>query len=121
MGKVFWIQGKTHLALHAKKLLKKLLPHQTVQARKWGREVQRLRNGEWDLTTWLSDMVDVLILDDVGSENITPITINALNRIIDDRLNKWMILTTNLTPNDIADRIDCRIASRLFRGAHGKL
>lgn len=58
---------------------------------------------------------DLMILDDLGTEMITPISISALYTLINTRLvnRKPMIISTNFTPNDIAVRYSAQIASRI--------
>ena len=62
----------------------------------------------------------VLILDDVGAENISGeysrgFSATALCEIVEKRLGKWTLLTSNLTTTEIADTYDARVASRLIR------
>lgn len=58
---------------------------------------------------------DVLVIDDAGAEHRTPATIGLLYTLLNHRLGKWTIVTTNLSPSDWAEA-DTRIASRLRRG-----
>ncbi|MBQ3378491.1 MAG: ATP-binding protein [Clostridia bacterium] len=59
---------------------------------------------------------DLLIIDDLGSEFTTPFVRAALFSIINGRLmnNKKMIISTNLSPNDISELYDERIYSRIM-------
>jgi DNA replication protein DnaC len=59
---------------------------------------------------------DLLIIDDLGTEITNTFTNSELFNIINSRLlsNKKMIISTNLTPGDIAERYDVRIFSRLI-------
>ena len=59
---------------------------------------------------------DLLIIDDLGAEpTIKNITNEHIYNIINERLvnNRPFIITTNLSPIDLIDRYDQRIASRL--------
>jgi DNA replication protein DnaC len=56
-----------------------------------------------------------LILDDLGAEKTTDFSLTSLYMIIDERINnfKRTIITTNLSLQDIEQKMDARIASRL--------
>jgi len=58
---------------------------------------------------------NLLVLDDLGAENITDFTTSMLYQLIDNRLaeEKPTIITTNLSIKQIRDKISDRIASRL--------
>lgn len=56
----------------------------------------------------------LLVLDDIGAENQTTAMISKLARLMESRLRKWTILTTNLDPNAWRER-DARISSRMVR------
>lgn len=58
---------------------------------------------------------DLLIVDDLGSENMFKnVTIPYLYKLIINRYNKNTIITTNLNANEIFQRYDNRISSRLM-------
>lgn len=59
---------------------------------------------------------DLLIIDDLGSEFVTPFVRSALFSIINGRLmnNKKMMISTNLSQDDLAQMYDSRILSRIF-------
>ena len=59
--------------------------------------------------------VELLILDDLGSEKTSDFTIQSLYLIIDRRNRnlKPTIITTNLSLQEIEEKLDARIASRL--------
>jgi DNA replication protein DnaC len=70
----------------------------------------------WDLAI---DM-DVVVLDDVGAEvdrfkNDLPV--ENLRLILEERRDKWTLITTNLFPEDFADKWDDRVADRLYRNS----
>jgi DNA replication protein DnaC len=56
----------------------------------------------------------LLLLDDIGAEHQTGAMLGRLSRILDSRLRKWTIITSNLSPDDWMER-DARISSRLIR------
>lgn len=70
---------------------------------------------------------DILVLDDLGAETgaitsdktATDFTTKVLYAIINGRMNKPTIITTNLTSNDIKNMYDSKLVSRMFRGAQG--
>ncbi len=66
-----------------------------------------------DIEEYLS--IDLLIIDDLGSEFTTSFTVTALFNLINTRLiaKKPMIISSNLSLNDIGDKYDERILSRI--------
>lgn len=60
--------------------------------------------------------VDLLIMDDLGTEQDTSFYTSTVYNIINTRLNKGLptIISTNLTPKEVEKKYDPRIASRLF-------
>ena len=59
---------------------------------------------------------DLLIIDDLGTEMTNQFSVSCIYNIINTRINsqKPMIVSTNLTRNEIRDRYSDRITSRLF-------
>lgn len=59
---------------------------------------------------------DLLVIDDLGTEFITPFTASVIHNIIDTRLlrKKPTIITTNLSPVELEKKYDPRIVSRLI-------
>lgn len=59
---------------------------------------------------------DLLIIDDLGTEMTNQFTVSCLYNIINTRINhsKSMLISTNLTQNEIRERYSDRITSRLF-------
>ena len=59
---------------------------------------------------------DLLIIDDLGTEFTGNMIVSSLYNLINMRLleNKSMIISTNLTGNEIQTRYDNRIVSRIF-------
>lgn len=57
-----------------------------------------------------------VVLDDIATENDRKGDVTAaLERIIAGRKNKWTLITCNLSLQQIAERLDTRIASRMLR------
>lgn len=61
---------------------------------------------------------DLIILDDLGAEKVTEFVGQELFNIINHRLNRQlpMVISTNLSPPEIEETYDQRIASRLLFG-----
>ncbi len=59
---------------------------------------------------------DLLIIDDLGTEHITQFTVSVLYNLINERCNnsKSMIISTNLTPEELKVTYKPRIFSRLL-------
>lgn len=108
--------GKTHLGKAIIDVLKKELKHLLVQWWPWQEVVTMYRNGEYGIVEHLVHNPHVLLLDDIGAENITNPVRAMLTRIADGRLEKWTIWTSNLLSDHIGTEIDVRIASRMYRG-----
>lgn len=70
---------------------------------------------------------DLLVLDDLGAETgavttestATDFTTRTLYAIINGRMNKPTVITTNLSSKDMAKMYDSKLISRMFRGAEG--
>ena len=118
--------GKTHLARAVFKRLKNFRYYDHPQLGisqthamsfiDWRELADQLRNGEhyrMDAITkaWL------VVLDDIGSEyDPSGFLASRLDRIVNARLGKWTIFTSNLPLKDVASRLDVRIADRMGRG-----
>lgn len=61
---------------------------------------------------------DLIILDDLGAEKVTEFVAQELFNVINHRINRElpMVVSTNLTPPEITETYDVRIASRLLNG-----
>jgi DNA replication protein DnaC len=57
----------------------------------------------------------LIILDDLGADRLTPMARAGLTFVVDRCLRRWqpVVLTTNMTADQIAEQIDTRMASRL--------
>ena len=58
---------------------------------------------------------DLLVIDDLGTENVSEFTKEKMFNLIDTRYraNKPMLITTNLTPDEIREKLGSRIADRI--------
>ena len=76
---------------------------------------RRMRGGEWDLPEYLGGDFFV-VLDELGAtRDPSTFVADAIARLCQARRDKWTVFTTNLTMQEIAERQDARIASRLIR------
>jgi hypothetical protein len=89
--------------------------------RRWQTLLNRLRQGEYyrleiDCNDWFK------VIDDLGTGatgadgEATAFAIAKMGELLDRRLRKWTVITTNFTRRQIAEQFDPRIASRLMRG-----
>jgi DNA replication protein DnaC len=119
--------GKTYLAKQCHKKIKQhgldLYPHKITKIPQqklmrwfyWPKFVRQLRGGEYSLVDAAIE-ADILFIDDLGAEYKTDYIIGALTEICDQRLSKWTFITSNLRLDGIADMVDTRISSRMYRG-----
>ena len=58
---------------------------------------------------------DLLIIDDLGTEFSSQFSTSCLYNLVNTRQNKGLstIISTNLSPKDLAERYDGRIYSRI--------
>ena len=80
---------------------------------KWRDVVTELRNGNWGIIQDLKE-VTFLVIDDIGDEDESKMSAGKLYDLIDGRLGKWTIITSNQTVRDISTK-DRRLASRMIR------
>lgn len=75
----------------------------------------RMKAGEWDLPEYLrADFL--VVLDDLGAaRDKSDFLSDALYRLADQRMHRWTVWTTNLSLEEIKERLDARISSRLIR------
>lgn len=81
----------------------------------WREHCAAIRSGLYEST---EDIIKehFVILDDIATErDPTGMIASILDRILSARLNKWTLITVNLTLEQIAERIDPRVASRMLR------
>lgn len=81
----------------------------------WRKACADLRAGSFGL---LDDLTDewFVILDDIATEHDpNGFIASALERVIAGRKQKWTMITCNLSLEQIGERLDVRIASRMLR------
>lgn len=79
------------------------------------RFAERLKGGEYSLPESMRGDF-MLVFDDLGaSRDKTDFVPEALYRLAASRLCRWMVWTTNLTAEEIGNRLDQRLISRLMR------
>ena len=110
--------GKTHLLKTAQYVLRQA--GRQVIYRNWPAVMDEIIDGEWGHIAVMC-RAHVLILDDIGAGYMASgrralIAAAKLYEIMEARLGRWTLLASNLAPQDISDRVDPRIASRLYRG-----
>lgn len=76
---------------------------------------RKLKEGDYNLPeSYGTDFL--VVFDDLGaSRDKTDFVPEAIYRLASTRLRQWTVWTTNLTVQEIKDRLDPRIASRLLR------
>ena len=109
--------GKTHLAKNAAAYLKQRGISKGFYL--WSDVVKQYK-ADAEHTLHKLSKYTVLILDDVGAENLAGeyslgLAATALCDVVEKRLGKWTLITSNLTTTEIADTYDARVASRLIR------
>lgn len=71
--------------------------------------------GNWGLVDDLCDM-PFLAIDDIGAEyDPSGFLKGQLDMILNQRLGKWTVITSNMSLKHIAEKVDARIASRMIR------
>lgn len=110
--------GKTHLSLSiVKELLKKDFDVLYASAHNL---FSRMENEHFNLRTEdtynYAIGCDLLVIDDLGSEFVSPFTQSLLYNIINTRLlaSKPVIISTNLTLGEIEEKYTPRVSSRLI-------
>jgi len=80
---------------------------------------RELENIEKDYQLKYLKEVDLLIIDDLGAENITPFVENQMRILIDDRnnLDKPWIINSNLTTQQLQHKYGQRLTDRLIEKA----
>lgn len=83
---------------------------------KWRSVAADIRGGDWRLMDDLAGRY-FLVLDDIGAEHQggSGVVHSALERLLDDRVGKWTVITSNLMEVEIAEQLGARVASRLHR------
>lgn len=113
--------GKTHLSSAvARRVIEKgyNVVYESAESifREIGREIFKVDYSGGEPEYYRFFDCDLLIIDDLGSEMVTPSSVSYLYNIINTRINKGLptIISTNNSSDDIKRKYDERIASRLF-------
>lgn len=112
--------GKTMLAREALLFLAKRLPYDRTGMHYQGMYFRPLLEltQEWREGAYRNnddESAFLLVIDDLGAERGTDFVRDRLFNLINKRLGKWTIITTNLKLSAIQSDYDTRIASRLIR------
>lgn len=89
--------------------------------RSWQLLLNALRSGDYrkletDCTDWFK-VIDDLGVGVMGADGAaTAFAVQKMGELLDRRLGKWTVITTNFSRRQIAEQFDTRIASRLIRG-----
>lgn len=108
--------GKTHLVTAACAILAQ--QGRRAQKWNWAKLRDRLLSGAYPGLREQVQSIPYLALDDIGAEytesgKTAALSASLLYDILEARLGKWTLITSNLKP---ADMVDVRITSRLYRG-----
>ncbi len=112
--------GKTHLSLAIANEMLKIgygVIYGTAQGFLSAIEKEHFGRAEGDTLELLCEC-DLLIIDDLGAEFSTQFTISALYNLLNNRMmeGKPTIISTNLTPTELAGIYGERISSRIIGG-----
>lgn len=89
----------------------------TCQYVHWPKLMYEMKNGAWDIIDGILP-ADLLILDDVGGEqDPSRIAVERLYLVLEERVNRWTMITTNFGPDNWETRFERRIASRFLRNS----
>lgn len=103
--------GKSHLLYHSAALLREF--RRKVVNKRAADCASSLREGETHLLHQFWAKAAIFMLDDFGSEYHTDYMTSQWFDLFDQRIGKWTLITTNLTPAQIGRRYDARIQSRI--------
>lgn len=88
---------------------------------KWGNLIEECRNR--DFHRYQRACKDYYkVIDDLGVNSMnpdgkaTPFAIQTIAEVLDRRLRRWTVITSNFTRKQFAEEFDVRISSRLMRG-----
>lgn len=83
----------------------------------WPSLMTEMKSGEWGIVEEILP-AELLILDDVGAEHDpSHIAVERLYVVLEARVNRWTIITTNYGPAHWENRFERRISSRLMRNS----
>ena len=73
------------------------------------------KSGSWGVVEVIEEK-SLAVLDDIGSDyDPSKVTTSKVDRILRTRSKRWTVLTMNFPMNEIASRLDARIASFIIR------
>lgn len=80
----------------------------------WLKYLNRARDGQHSEVYSISE-TDFVVIDDIGTESGSDFANEKLYELLDSRVGKWTVITSNLGMDHLA-KIDTRITSRMIRG-----
>lgn len=82
----------------------------------WGRALSWMVEGDYSFLRDISE-APFVVLDDIGAEysRLRELSTSKLYEVLCARRYRWTVITANLGMEDISNRLDARIASRLLR------
>lgn len=82
----------------------------------WPRMATALQQGEHPENLYQAQRTKFLVLDDIGANrDSTGYVTGQLGNLLGERVGQWTVITSNLLMEQIAERLDTRVASRLIR------
>jgi DNA replication protein DnaC len=82
----------------------------------WPRSAVKLQQGEHPEELHHAQRVKFLVLDDIGAtRDSTGYVTGHLGNLLGERVGRWTVVTSNLGVEQIAEKLDTRVASRLIR------
>jgi DNA replication protein DnaC len=82
----------------------------------WRKVSDGFKGGDWSAVEAM-EAARLLVLDDIGADyDPNKVAVAKLDRVLRSRSDRWTILTSNLSLQDINKELDLRIASWLIRG-----
>jgi DNA replication protein DnaC len=119
--------GKTHLARAITDFFKhrmmgvpyieleNVIRHRDYRFRTWSRCMGQIHRGEFGSVQDIAQEW-LLVLDDIGAEHDPrKFGVSQLLDILNIRRDRWTVITSNLTLEQIGENLDVRLASRLIR------
>ena len=103
--------GKSHLCYNAARVLREF--RRKTLTKRAADIATDLRQGNTHLLHQIWVPAPFMTIDDFGSEYHTDYMTAQWFDLLDQRIGKWTIITTNLTPVQIGQRYDARIQSRI--------
>jgi len=105
---------RDHLRYYEEPKTGALLTHSGGYTRNWPKKIEETRSGNHRM---FQDMQAeyLLLLDDIGAEYETRYSVSKLCELVDARLGKWTVITANFALEQISEKMDPRIASRMIR------